>query len=186
MSRAGREYPDRPWVGVGVVVWQGERVLLIRRGRAPRLGQWGLPGGAQSAGETLFEAAVREVLEETGLEVVPHAVVTALDSISRDDAGNVQFHYTLVEVVAECGPGEPFAADDAMDARWVSIDQVGELVDTEGCGRLVAVARGPVRVRVGVQGVRDAGPGLKPPIPSSPGECASAGPDRNRASRPAP
>ena len=105
MSRAGREYPDRPWVGVGVVVWQGERVLLIRRGRAPRLGQWGLPGGAQSVGETLFEVAVREVLEETGLEVVPHAVVTALDSISRDEDGGAQFHYTLVEVVAECGPG---------------------------------------------------------------------------------
>ena len=71
-------------------------------------------------GETLFEAAAREVLEETGLEVVPQAVVTALDSISRDEDGGVQFHYTLVEVVAECGPGEPQAADDAMDARWVS------------------------------------------------------------------
>ncbi|GEO42207.1 DNA mismatch repair protein MutT [Skermanella aerolata] len=141
MSRAGREYPDRPWVGVGVVVWQGERVLLIRRGRAPRLGQWGLPGGAQSAGETLFEAAVREVLEETGLEVVPHAVVTALDSISRDDAGNVQFHYTLVEVVAECGPGEPVAADDAMDARWVPADRVGDLVEWDETVRVIEMSR---------------------------------------------
>ncbi len=141
MSRAGREYPDRPWVGVGVVVWQGERVLLIRRGRAPRLGQWGLPGGAQSAGETLFEAAAREVLEETGLEVVPQAVVTALDSISRDDAGNVQFHYTLVEVVAECGPGEPVAADDAMDARWVPADQVGDLVEWDETVRVIEMSR---------------------------------------------
>ncbi|MGF7212857.1 ADP-ribose pyrophosphatase YjhB (NUDIX family) [Skermanella aerolata] len=141
MSRAGREYPDRPWVGVGVVVWQGERVLLIRRGRAPRLGQWGLPGGAQSAGETLFEAAVREVLEETGLEVVPQAVVTALDSISRDDAGNVQFHYTLVEVVAECGPGEPVAADDAMDARWVPADRVGDLVEWDETVRVIEMSR---------------------------------------------
>lgn len=141
MSRAGREYPDRPWVGVGVVVWQGERVLLIRRGRAPRLGQWGLPGGAQSAGETLFEAAAREVLEETGLEVVPQAVVTALDSISRDDAGNVQFHYTLVEVVAECGPGEPVAADDAMDARWVPADKVGDLVEWDETVRVIEMSR---------------------------------------------
>jgi ADP-ribose pyrophosphatase YjhB (NUDIX family) len=141
VSRAGREYPDRPWVGVGVVVWQGERVLLIRRGRAPRLGQWGLPGGAQSAGETLFEAAAREVLEETGLEVVPQAVVTALDSISRDDAGNVQFHYTLVEVVAECGPGEPVAADDAMDARWVPADQVGDLVEWDETVRVIEMSR---------------------------------------------
>lgn len=141
MSGAGREYPDRPWVGVGVVVWQGERVLLIRRGRAPRLGQWGLPGGAQSAGETLFEAAAREVLEETGLEVVPQAVVTALDSISRDDAGNVQFHYTLVEVVAECGPGEPVAADDAMDARWVPADWVGDLVEWDETVRVIEMSR---------------------------------------------
>jgi 8-oxo-dGTP diphosphatase len=141
MSRAGREYPDRPWVGVGVVVWQDERVLLIRRGRAPRLGQWGLPGGAQSAGETLFEAAAREVLEETGLEVVPQAVVTALDSISRDEAGNVQFHYTLVEVVAECGPGEPKAADDAMDARWVPADQVGDLVEWDETVRVIEMSK---------------------------------------------
>jgi ADP-ribose pyrophosphatase YjhB (NUDIX family) len=141
VSRAGREYPDRPWVGVGVVVWQGERVLLIRRGRAPRLGQWGLPGGAQSTGETLFEAAAREVLEETGLEIVPQAVVTALDSISRDDAGNVQFHYTLVEVVAECGPGEPVAADDAMDARWVPADQVGDLVEWDETVRVIEMSR---------------------------------------------
>jgi 8-oxo-dGTP diphosphatase len=141
MSRAGREYPDRPWVGVGVVVWQDERVLLIRRGRAPRLGQWGLPGGAQSAGETLFEAAAREVLEETGLEVVPQAVVTALDSISRDEAGNVQFHYTLVEVVAECGPGEPKAADDAMDARWVPAGQVGELVEWDETVRVIEMSK---------------------------------------------
>jgi 8-oxo-dGTP diphosphatase len=141
MSRAGREYPDRPWVGVGVVVWQGERVLLIRRGRAPRLGQWGLPGGAQTVGETLFEAAAREVMEETGLEVVPQAVVTALDSISRDDSGAIQYHYTLVEVVAECSSGEPQAADDAMDARWVSIDQARYLVEWEETLRVIEMSR---------------------------------------------
>jgi 8-oxo-dGTP diphosphatase len=141
MSRAGRDYPDRPWVGVGVVVWQGERVLLIRRGRAPRLGQWGLPGGAQTVGETLFEAAAREVMEETGLEVVPQAVVTALDSISRDDSGAIQYHYTLVEVVAECSSGEPQAADDAMDARWVSIDQARYLVEWEETLRVIEMSR---------------------------------------------
>jgi ADP-ribose pyrophosphatase YjhB (NUDIX family) len=123
------------------VVWQGERVLLIRRGRAPRLGQWGLPGGAQTVGETLFEAAAREVMEETGLEVVPQAVVTALDSISRDDSGAIQYHYTLVEVVAECSSGEPQAADDAMDARWVSIDQAGDLVEWEETLRVIEMSR---------------------------------------------
>lgn len=136
-----REYPDRPWVGVGVVVWQGERVLLIRRGRAPRLGQWGLPGGAQSVGETLFEAAAREVLEETGLAVEPQAVVTALDSISRDPEGEVQFHYTLVEVLAECPEGDPVAADDAMDARWATPDQVAELVEWGETTRVIELSR---------------------------------------------
>ena len=81
------------------------------------------------------------MLEETGLEVVPQAVVTALDSISRDDAGNVQFHYTLVEVVAECGPGEPVAADDAMDARWVPADQVGDLVEWDETVRVIEMSR---------------------------------------------
>ncbi|UEM23388.1 NUDIX hydrolase [Skermanella mucosa] len=136
-----REYPDRPWVGVGVVVWQGDRVLLIRRGRAPRLGQWGLPGGAQSVGETLFEAAAREVLEETGLVVDPQAVVTALDSISRDPDGEIQFHYTLVEVLAECAEGDPVAADDAMDARWVTPEQVSELVEWGETIRVIQLSR---------------------------------------------
>src|SRR5690242_2338871 len=95
-----REFPARPWVGVGVVVWQGERVLLVRRGKAPRLGQWGIPGGAQHIGETLFEAAAREVWEETGLIVTPQAIITALDAISRDPDGKARYHYTLVEVLA--------------------------------------------------------------------------------------
>src|SRR3712207_2589394 len=85
--RSEREYPDRPWVGVGVIVWRGDQVLLVRRGRPPRAGQWGLPGGAQEVGETLFEAAAREVLEETGLTVRPYAVVTAVDAVNRDDDG---------------------------------------------------------------------------------------------------
>ncbi|WP_158045142.1 NUDIX hydrolase [Skermanella pratensis] len=140
-KHSDREYPDRPWVGVGVVVWQGDRVLLIRRGRAPRLGQWGLPGGAQSVGETLFEAAAREVLEETGLVVDPQAVVTALDSISRDCEGEVQFHYTLVEVLAECAEGDPVAADDAMDARWVTPEQVPDLVEWGETTRVIELSR---------------------------------------------
>ena len=116
-------------------------MLLIRRGRAPRLGQWGLPGGAQSVGETLFEAAAREVLEETGLEVVPQAVVTALDSISRDEDGGVQFHYTLVEVVAECG----LASRRLQMMPWTPggspTDQVGELVEWDETVRVIEMSR---------------------------------------------
>ena len=65
----GREYPTRPWVGVGVIVFRGDEILLIKRGRPPGLGEWGIPGGAQNLGETVFEAAEREVREETGVRI---------------------------------------------------------------------------------------------------------------------
>jgi ADP-ribose pyrophosphatase YjhB (NUDIX family) len=116
---SSREYPDRPWVGVGVVVWRGGDVLLIERGQEPRKGEWGLPGGVQELGETVFETAAREVLEETGVHVKPVRVLTVVDGIRRDAGGRVATHYTLVEVEAEWVAGEPIAAEDAADARFV-------------------------------------------------------------------
>ena len=136
-----REYPSRPWVGVGVVAWRGEQVLLIRRGTPPRDGQWGLPGGAQQLGETLFEAAVREVQEETGLTVTPTAVITTVDGISRDDDGRVRYHYTLVEVAAEYdGTADPVAADDAADARWVALEDIATYVEWSETLRVIMLS----------------------------------------------
>lgn len=123
-----REYPDRPWVGVGIVVWKGDEILLVRRGRAPRKGEWSIPGGGQALGETVFEAAIREVMEETGLTVRPTAILTVVDSILRDAERRPQFHYTLVEISAEWVTGEAVAADDVDDVRWVLPAQAGDFV----------------------------------------------------------
>jgi len=139
-DRSGRAYPDRPWVGVGVIVWKGEELLLIRRGRAPRLGQWSLPGGAQGVGETVFETAAREVLEETGLTVEPVEVVTVVDAINRDEEGRVQYHYTLVEVAAEWRAGEAVAGDDALEVRWAGVEEALRLVPWEETDKVIRLA----------------------------------------------
>ncbi len=136
-----REYPSRPWVGVGVVVWRDDEVLLIRRGSQPQRDQWGLPGGAQALGETLFEAAIREVQEETGLLVTPTGVITACDGISRDETGRVCYHYTLVEVAATCDDhADPQAGDDALDARWVHVEEVHTLIGWDETLRVIMVS----------------------------------------------
>jgi ADP-ribose pyrophosphatase YjhB (NUDIX family) len=135
-----REYPDRPWVGVGVVVWRGDKVLLIRRGREPRKGEWGIPGGAQAIGETLFEAAAREVREETGVAITPTGIITAIDSIWRDDAGGVQFHYTLIEISAEWIDGEAVAASDADDVRWVTSGEAAQIVSWDETLRVITLS----------------------------------------------
>ena len=117
-----RLYPRRPIVGVGVVVWRGEEVLLIRRGRPPRQGDWSIPGGAQEIGETVAEAGRREVREETGVEVEITGLVAVVDSIRPDAEGRIESHYTLVDLAGEWRGGEPLPGDDADDCRWVPLD----------------------------------------------------------------
>ena len=136
----GRHYPSRPVVGVGVVVWRDDQVLLARRGKPPMQGQWALPGGMQRLGETIMETAVREVREETGLEIRPLGIVTALDAIAHDDEGRIEYHYTLVEVTAECDAGDGAARDDITDLRWVSPDAVETLCDWPEVARIVRLA----------------------------------------------
>ncbi len=116
-----REYPDRPLVGIGVVVRRGDNVLVVRRARPPRQGEWSLPGGLQKLGETVFEAARREVREETGLETEITSVVDVVDFIDRDESGRIRFHYTLIDVAAIAPEGEPVPSDDADEAAWVPV-----------------------------------------------------------------
>lgn len=120
-----REYPDRPFVGIGALVWRDDRILLIRRRNPPRAGQWSLPGGGQELGETIAEAARREVAEETGLHIVVEDVVEVIDLIERDEDGRVQYHYVLIDVNATWTGGDPAAGDDAIDTAWATLDELG-------------------------------------------------------------
>ena len=122
MDRGERSYPRRPFVGVGVVVFKDDLVLLIKRGRPPRQGIWSLPGGLQETGETVFAAAAREIREETGLTVEVIELVDVVDSITHDEQDRTQYHYTLVDVRAEWRAGEAVAADDAEAVTWAKLD----------------------------------------------------------------
>lgn len=118
VGKDSREYPARPLVGVGVVVVQRGRVLLVRRANPPRQGEWSLPGGLQRLGETVFAAAEREVGEETGIRVRILGLVDVVDLIERDGRGRVRYHYTLIDLLAAWSGGEAVAAADAADLAW--------------------------------------------------------------------
>ena len=118
-----RQYPQQPLIGVGVVVCRGNKVLLIRRGGPPRQGEWSLPGGLQKLGETVFEAARREVREETGVEIRVLALADVVDLIERDEAADrVRYHYTLVDVVAGWLEGEAAPGSDAAEVAWADLE----------------------------------------------------------------
>ncbi len=119
-EKRGRKKPARPFVGVGAVVFNGDSVLLVRRGKEPRAGQWSLPGGAQKLGETVFEAVRREVREEAGIEIEILGLLDVVDSITRDSEGGVDYHYTLVDVAAAWQTGALAPGGDAVDASWVA------------------------------------------------------------------
>ena len=114
-------------VGVGVVVIKDDTVLLIRRGTPPKLGQWSLPGGKQEWGETVRETALREVREETGLEIELVDLIGVFDGIGRDAEGDVAYHYTLVDFVARWTAGEPVAGDDATAVEWFAHGRIRSL-----------------------------------------------------------
>lgn len=113
-----RLYPGRPVAGVGAVVWRDGQVLLVRRANPPRRGEWSLPGGAQEIGETVFEAARREVREETGITIEVLGLVDVVDSIHRDEDGRVRYHYTLADVFARAAGGDAAPAGDATETAW--------------------------------------------------------------------
>jgi ADP-ribose pyrophosphatase YjhB (NUDIX family) len=121
-----REYPDRPIVGVGAVITDQGRVLLVKRGSPPLLGEWSLPGGVVELGETLRAAAEREALEETGLIVKAGEVLEVLDRIIPGKDAAPQYHYVLIDFLCVVNGGEMRAGGDAADARWVRENELGK------------------------------------------------------------
>ena len=122
-----REYPECPLVGVGAVIVQEQRVLLIRRGQAPLLGEWSLPGGVLECGETLREAAAREAREETGLAVEIGEMLGVYERIVRGDAGRTRYHYVLIDFLCRPAGGEARAASDAAEVQWFTRQQLPDL-----------------------------------------------------------
>jgi 8-oxo-dGTP diphosphatase len=122
-----REYPDAPLVGVGAIIIERDRVVLVRRGHPPLAGEWSIPGGVLEVGETLGQAAVREALEETGLTVEVGELLGVYDRILRDADERTRYHYVLIDFLCRRIAGEPQAADDAAEARWFTHGELGEL-----------------------------------------------------------
>ena len=136
-----REYPDRPWIGIGMIVFRGDDVLLVQRGKAPRLGSWSIPGGAQDLGEGAQEAGRRELLEETGITVGPLLLADVIDAVTRDEDGAVRYHYTIVDYCAEWAAGTAIAGDDVHNVAWARPEELGRYALTREALAVIALAR---------------------------------------------
>ncbi|MBN9669210.1 NUDIX hydrolase [Roseibium aggregatum] len=127
-----RFYPDAPRVGVSVLCYRDGKALLVRRGREPFKGHWSLPGGLVELGETLAEAAARELLEETGVTADIGTPMETFDSIQRDAAGKVVTHFVLTVFCGRHVHGDPKAGDDAAALDWVPLEDLDDLLTTPG------------------------------------------------------
>jgi 8-oxo-dGTP diphosphatase len=146
-----REFPDAPRVGVGAVVFDGDRVLLVRRGAPPSAGKWSIPGGLVELGERLEEAARREVEEESGLRVRLLGLCGVIDRVVRDNGGDpVRYHWVIVDYAAVVEGGTLQAGSDAADARWVPLHEVDQWETTPGVVDMIERAR-KVRDEAGEQ-----------------------------------
>jgi ADP-ribose pyrophosphatase YjhB (NUDIX family) len=144
-----REYPDAPLVGVGVIIIDRDRVVLVKRGHAPLTGEWSIPGGLLEVGETLRQAAVREALEETGMCVEVGDLLGVYDRVVRDADERTLYHYVLIDFRCRRIAGEPEAADDAAEARWFSRAEIRELALAEDTAEVIKLGFEKCEAEVG-------------------------------------
>jgi ADP-ribose pyrophosphatase len=120
------EYPEQPQVAVGAIVIREGKVLLVKRNQPPGDGLWAIPGGRVNLGESLKQAAEREIKEETGVTIDAREPIYTFEVINEDNSG-IRFHYVIIDLVADYVSGEPCPGDDASEARWVSPDELTRL-----------------------------------------------------------
>jgi 8-oxo-dGTP diphosphatase len=137
-----RSFPERPIVGVGAVILDGGRVLLVRRGHEPLKGEWSLPGGAVELGETLVEALVREVREETGLEIRVGPVVEVLDRVHRGADRRIEYHFVIVDYLCTPIGGRLTPSSDADDACWAPVGDLTAYKLAAPAAEVIAKAAG--------------------------------------------
>lgn len=146
-SELARTYPARPYLAVSAAIFRNGRVLIARRARPPADGLHTLPGGGVELGETLEEAVVREVREETGLTIAPIALAGYRQAIARDDAGRVERHFVILPFAARWVCGEIALNGELAEAHWRSPAELPGLKTTEGLAKIVAAAERIVEAR---------------------------------------
>ena len=129
---APRRYPTRPLVGAGAVVHRGGKVLLVRRKFPPNQGRWSIPGGLVELGETVKEAAIREIREETGLSVKVESLIDVQTDLHLDRKGTIEYHYILVDYLAKVAAGRVKLNPESSDFGWFSRSEARLLKTTKG------------------------------------------------------
>lgn len=132
-----RDYPDRPIVGVGAVILDGGRALVVRRATEPLKGEWSIPGGVLELGETLRHGAAREALEETGLTVEVGEVLEVFDRIIPDAEGRTRYHYVLVDFLCRKLSGEACAGSDVSEVRWITPDELESFAIADSAANVI-------------------------------------------------